>query len=151
MPTDPLGRARQRIWADHVSKKCVPPFYDYLMHDKDTAATDFRDAIYTLTQEMDADGPFFDGSMYGLVDIMLTPFVDRLDILKHFRGFELPPLSADPTWERFHRWWAAVSSRPSYLATRADRQRLLDHYVKYAENTAKTQVAEAVRAGKVLP
>jgi glutathione S-transferase len=37
-----------------------------------------------------AGGPFFFGAAPSLPDVLLFPFLARLPVLKHYRGFEVP-------------------------------------------------------------
>ena len=84
-----------------------------------------------------------------LQDITLAPWVIRHDILHFYRGFQLP--SSDPSLSRFLLWCQAVQQLPSVRATLADRDQLRAIYRRYADNTATSQVALAVNAGKALP
>ena len=51
-------------------------------------------------------------------------------------------------WATFHRWRAHVMALPAVRATLADEEALLETYQRYANGTAASKVAEAVRRGK---
>ena len=86
LPRDPYERAVVRIWCDHITKKIIPPFYALLMRESDTdrqqAKDEFLKQLLELTKAMSVKGPFFIGSEFGMVDIMLVPFAIRIDVLK---------------------------------------------------------------------
>ncbi|ESO97797.1 hypothetical protein LOTGIDRAFT_181794 [Lottia gigantea] len=142
MPSDPYERARLRIWSDFISRKIIPAFYQYLMRQS------LLNHLETLTSEMSDSGPFFQSSLFGLVDIMLVPFTIRFDMLKHFRGFELPETQI---FQRLRRWMEAAHSRETVKATMADGKKLIDKYQRYADDSVKSEVADAIRKGTALP
>jgi len=154
--SQPLQRAKARIWTDFVNKKLVPPFYKILQRQdkagQEEAAAEllqglktFTDAMSTSTTAAD-DGPFFFGPRLGLVDIAFVPWALRLFVLREYRDFRLP---AD--WTRFRRWLEACEAHPSVRATIQDRDKLLASYERYAKNEAGSLVADAINAGKPLP
>jgi len=84
-----------------------------------------------------------------MVDIMLVPWILRLDSVLHkYRGFEIPQTKE---WGRFNEWMSAVTKRPSVLCTRSEEHMYLQVYERYAHNTAQSEVAKATRAGDNLP
>ncbi len=153
LPRDPYDRAMVRIWCDHITKKIVPPFYAMLLKEnhaeRDQCKTELIKQTLQITNAMSKDGPYFRGKDFGMVDIMLFPHALRFDhILKEYRGFEIPK---DSQFKRFHEWFDAVAQLDSVKATIQPRQKLVDKYKRYAENTAQTEVAEAIRKGQTLP
>lgn len=152
LPTDPYERARARIWSDHISKKLVPPFYSMLLKkeesEREEAKKNVLDALEALVKEMDPQGPFFSGSTPDLVDIMLFPFAFRFEtILPHYRGFSIP---TDEHWKRYHVWYSAAKERESMKKTLPDVAKLIEVYQEYADGTAKSKLAEALRKGKQI-
>ena len=152
MPVDPYGRAQARIWIDFISKKIIPNFYQILqMQDKEKqeeAKGRFLDGLRTFAGAMSPDGPYFFGKEISLVDIALIPFAIRFDILAYYRNFSLP---TDEKCDRINTWMEAWKSRPSVTGTQAARDKLREKYQRYADNTAKTEVADAIRKGTALP
>ena len=97
---------------------------------------------------MSSDGSFFMGPSLSAVDIAMAPFAWRFQILGHYRNFVV---QNSDEFQRFHRWWAAVENSSSFQATTCDLDELVSVYQRYADNTAKSEVAEAIRTGKALP
>ena len=159
LPESAHGRATARIWADYVNRKIVPEFYKLLQKrtqsERDEASRALLSALRcwcTAMEKLSAAGPFFAGSEFGLVDVALAPWVDRFYILKHHRGFEVPGSEEeDGAFARFHTWWQAVQAVPAFHDTVQDRERLLAKYQRYADDTATSLVAVAVREGNALP
>ena len=153
LPSDPYQRARARILCDHIDKKVVPPFYHILMkrdeEARETAKKDLVAALRELFQDYDgASGVMFGGDALGLVDIMLLPFAYRFGrVLPHYRNFMLPKEGL----EGYYQWYAAASKCDSVQKTMPDDAKLIESYRRYAEDTADSKVAEAVRKGSVFP
>lgn len=153
MPKDPYDRAVVRIWADFVTKKIIPFFYSLLMKEdaevQKEGRKSFLENVEAYTKAMSPTGPYFMGEQFGLIDIMLYPWIQRMPILKFYRNFEIP---TDTDWyPRFQTWYKACRERKKIIPTVADDQRLIDEYKRYAHNTTQSQVAQAIRAGKALP
>eukprot|EP00117_Sycon_ciliatum_P035578 scpid17761/ scgid26939/ Probable glutathione S-transferase; Auxin-induced protein PCNT107 len=160
LPADPITRAQARIWSDFCQKKIIPTFYRMLQKrdevERETARRDMLDSVRTLTKAMERlsdQGPFFMGEDFGLVDIVVSPWVERFYILKHHRGFQVPGSINDKDGEfyRFHKWWKAVQGVPAFKGTTCDRDKLLATYQRYADDTATSMVAVAMRTGRPLP
>ena len=96
---------------------------------------------------MHPDGPFFNGDKCSIVDLAFAPWAGRHYLLTHFRQMDF----SGPELERFRLWADAVTSMESFLATKADDDRLMQKYVRYAENTAESLLAKAVNDGGVIP
>ena len=152
LPTDSYERAYVRIWSGFVSSKLVPPFYKILMKPEGEEREAARQAILKnlleFTKAMDPIGPFFMGPDLGFIDIMYAPWAARMFILKHYRGFEVPKTTE---YERYWKWWEAVKENTHVKATLQDEDKLLKTYERYADGTAKSLVADAVRKGEELP
>ena len=153
LPTDAYERARARIWSDHVSKKVVPPFYQLLLKkeeaERSAAKESILEGVATLAAEMHPQGPFFSGPSLGLVDIMLVPFALRFEtVLPHYRDLSIPK---GGRFERYHTWLSAASQLESVRKTLPEDDRLLQSYSRYADGTASSLVAVAVKEGQALP
>lgn len=152
LPKDPMDRAQVRMWCDFVSKRIVPPYYQMLQmqqkEQQDEAKDKLLQHLLTITKAMSPEGPFFTGQTFGMVDIMMIPHVIRFNVLKYYRDFQIPETKE---FERFCIWKKACENHPSVKATLADNEKLIESYRRYAENTAKTQVADAIRKGGVMP
>ena len=105
-------------------------------------------AISELVDAMDKEGPFFFGSFFSFVDIMLLPWLLRHpQAMKEFKGFEIPS-SGSPTWERFSKWLEAGRARLSVMETTSELEHYKQILERYAKNEAQSEAAKATRAGK---
>ena len=152
MPKTPPERAHVRIWGDFISKKIVPHYYAALMkkapEEKADAMSSFIKGIATLTDAKSKDGPFFMGNEFGFVDIMIVPYFIRLDILGAYCDFRLPE---NATFSELKKWKDSTMELDSVKGTLADKNELLAQYKRYADGSAKSEVADAIREGKALP
>lgn len=159
LPEDAIGKAKARIWVDHINKKAIPAFYAFLQaqeQDKqEEGRTRLLEAIEKLVKAMapSSEGPYFFGSHFTIVDIVLVPWVLRFStVMKKYRNFSLPTEGGtDNVWGRFKTWEEAVVNRESVKNTSSDEERYFEVYKRYAENTTQSEVAKATRAGKPLP
>ncbi len=68
-------------------------------------------------------GPYFLGSDISMVDIMFTPFLERMAAsLPYFKGFESRNESKYPF---LYRWYVAMDGRPAYQGIKSDYVRNL--------------------------
>jgi glutathione S-transferase len=70
-----------------VQPRCTdtPPFF------RPSLSQDLLAALAAVSKEYAAHGgPFFFGAAPSLPDVLLFPFLARLSVLKHYRGFEVP-------------------------------------------------------------
>lgn len=151
LPGSPGDRARSRIWADFCNKQIVASFYQLLVKklpdEREKAAKHMLDSIAEFSAQI--EGPFFLGETPSFVDISLAPWmVGRRSVLKRFRNFTIPDT---PAYAKFNRWQQAVSEWDSFKATVVDEEKLIKSYQRYADATAKSKVADAVRNGSAMP
>lgn len=162
-PTDAYERARARIWIDHVGGKIVPAFYRFMQH-SDAKPYTLADAraellghLKTFIREADPEGPFFLGREFGIVDVMLAPWLCRLFLFDVYKqgGLGVPAEGEggedEAVWNRWRSWKGAVLNRRSVLDTLSDREQYVDAYRRYAEDTTQSEVAKATREGRRLP
>uniref|UniRef100_A0A7S2ST00 Glutathione transferase n=1 Tax=Rhizochromulina marina TaxID=1034831 RepID=A0A7S2ST00_9STRA len=150
LPSDSFGRARQRTVSEFVNRRICSPYYDILVkRGTSERKASFQELLASLRKfSSQTVGPFFAGDELTMVDIMAFPHCFRFFVLEHYRG----PAFAVPTDEEelqpFHRWLKAMTQHPSVAPTLPDKQRYLDHVRKYADATARSKVANAVRGGR---
>ena len=153
LPKDAYQRARVRILSDQIGKKVVPPLYALLMkkseQERTTAKQEIESSLKSLFEGMEnQDGPFFGGKTLNMVDVMLFPFAYRFQVLLPvYRGYT-PPMEG---LEQYYKWYAAACEYDSVKKTLPDTNKLIESYKRYAEDTAKSAVAEAIRKGTALP
>ncbi|CAG5131122.1 unnamed protein product [Candidula unifasciata] len=152
LPTDPYERAVARIWVDFIGKRIIPVFYRILQketeEEREEGKVELLKNIQSITEAMSEKEPFFFGENFGTVDIVLISYASRLFVLKHYRNFEVPH---NETFARFHKWLEAAENRPSFKATMPEPDRILASYEKYANNTAQSELAVAIRKGTAIP
>lgn len=79
--------------------------------------------MHALLQSVDRElsatvGPYFLGDKLSLVDIMFTPFLERMAAsLPYYKGFESRSEAAYP---HLYRWYVAMDQRPTYQGLKSD-------------------------------
>ena len=96
--------------------------------------------------ERNGDGRGFlgDGRLSS-VDVSVMPWAYRYYIFEHYRGFTIP--LDDPELHAYEEWYDYVVNIDSVKRTLPDRDRYLEHIGKYADASARSKVANAVRRG----
>jgi glutathione S-transferase len=92
-------------------------------------------------------GPLFlpDGQLSN-VDIALVPWAFRFFVLEHYRGPEFA-IPHTEELQAYHMWYDHVMNIDSVKRTLPDKDRYLAHIEKYADGSARSKVANAVRRG----
>ncbi|KAL7529615.1 hypothetical protein ACHAXR_003052 [Thalassiosira sp. AJA248-18] len=137
LPGLPSQRAHARMWAAKLDNEICSEFYRLLLNQdkagQEKASQKILSGLRGFSQH--CKGPFFYGEEFTIVDIALAPWAVgvRMDILKHYRNFEVPRTEEYATyWE----WVAAVSQRPSFIATASnDLPAMIAVYLPYAQGT----------------
>ncbi|KAJ7129237.1 thioredoxin-like protein [Mycena epipterygia] len=174
LPTDPYARALVRLQCDHISRTLVPAFYRFIQAQEEGAqiesGKEFRTALESLVvlferaerEIMQGGGAsgigeeralsaglglWLENGGLSLSDVIVGPWIFRAsNVLKHYRGFELP------TGDKFGAWIARLFNHPAFKATCSTEELYLDSYERYAQNRPNTsQVANAINSGKPLP
>ncbi|KAF9236035.1 glutathione S-transferase [Melanogaster broomeanus] len=156
--SDPYARALVRLQSDHINRSFVPTFYRYLQAQDPSAqiaaGNEFMDAIETLVElferaerEVGGTGLWKEGGELGWADIMVAPWIFRAtNVLKHYRGFEVPE------GQKFRGWLTRLFEHPAFRSTCSTEELYLDSYERYAFNRPNTsQVANAINSGRGLP
>lgn len=160
LPGDPYERARTRIWSDFVGSRIIPAYHRFLQHQgADGLAekqAEFLNYLKEFTREMHVQGPYFLGSDFSLIDVVIAPWANRLWVFDHFKGGLGIPEEGEggedeEVWGRWRKWVAAVEARKSVKETMSDRERYLPIYQRYAEDRAQSEAAKAIRAGRGIP
>ena len=136
-----------------INREVCSSFYDILVrkeHDvRRKAWARLVQGLYRFGKEKKSGGPCFSGThTLGLVDIALIPHAARFYILSHYRGKDFTLDPKDHGLDPFFAWQKHVMALPAVKATLADKVRLLQSYQRYADGTAASKIADAVRAGK---
>mmetsp|Transcript_72593 Transcript_72593/g.206742 ORF Transcript_72593/g.206742 Transcript_72593/m.206742 type:complete len:300 (-) Transcript_72593:798-1697(-) len=170
----PQRRADARLQSSWVNKELCSPYYAILVkQDDDERRVEFEKLLSSVAEfsnKLDANwgaasaggaefgaevgaggvyrgGSYFYGDQLSMVDCMLLPHAFRYFAIEHYRGesFAIPRTAE---FEPFHRWRDAMVETASVARTLPDKGRYIEHVRKYAEGTARSMVANAVRAGK---
>jgi glutathione S-transferase len=148
MPQEPGLRAFVRIWVDFANTRFTTAFYKLLLAQTSEAQADWRDEMSRHLrfieqrglQELSAEGPYWLGDRFSLLDLTYYPWFERWAALEHYRGLSLPD-----DCQRLKRWWQAVSDRPAIQATAQSPTYHIEQYARYASNTAAGQTAQDLK------
>ena len=106
MPKTPAERAYARIWIDFANTRLMPASYRVAFgrteQDKEAARGEFAKYIAMVGEEL-AQGPWFSGDSFSLVDVTYAPFFSRLS---RFEGIDIPTNVID--------WLHRIAARPAY-------------------------------------
>ena len=132
LPASPAERAATGLFAEQCVGNLLPPFYGLLRaqkeEEREAAAVKLRAALGAVSAALARlGGPFLLGAAPSIGDFLLWPFVERLCVLKHYRGFEAPPELAP-----FAAWVAAMGALPAVQKTKQDAAFFVAGYAKYA-------------------
>lgn len=147
LPKEPGKRAIARIWIDFANTKFTTAFYKLLISQDAAKQAEWTDELQKHLRfiEMEglrhlSDGPFWFGETLSLVDLTYYPWFERLPVLQHYRGFEIPP-----ECDRLRAWWHAMTERASVRQTARAAEYHVQQYAKYANNTASGTTAQELR------
>ena len=165
----PAGREdiqKQYDAANEWNRRICSTFYRVLMKqnqdDRDIAWNEMVQSLSDFSQHLspsddekeDNKGGFYDQhDNPDMVDFTVYPFVSRLFVIQHYRGYQLKPTdNKDHAFaRRLFAWQARMEARPAVAQTREAPDyptKLLPIYEKYADGTANSQVGNAIRHGK---
>ena len=138
---------------DILNREVCSSFYDILVRKEDDvrrkAWAKLVQGLHRFGKEKKAGGPCFAGTQtLGLVDVALIPHAARFYVLSHYRGKDFALDPKDAALSPFFTWNRHVMSLPAVKATLADKDRLLQSYKRYADGSAASKIADAVRSGK---
>jgi glutathione S-transferase len=107
LPTDPVMRARARIWIDYCNTR-LQRAGGFIAHDYkvEKSKAEVKEYLATLDREM-ANRKYIAGD-YSLADITFIPFFTRLERYQAQIGDDLPHVKA---------WMNRLLDRPAVLAT----------------------------------
>ena len=153
VPEDPFEMARMRVWADKLNKECCSPYYGILVRKEDHERREHFDKLLSglksFSRELEkTSGPLLlaDGQLSS-ADLALVPWACRYYIFEHYRGADYVIPENDPELAAYHKWYNHVMTLPSVARTLPDKDRYLEHIGKYADSSARSKVANAVRRG----
>lgn len=147
-PGDAAARAAMRIWIAHDDTKFVPATYKVLLaRDEPEKQELYRDTILGCLRFMEHEalgkrrsGPWWLGEQLSLADLAIYPHMERLAVLREYRGIELPAECG-----RLREWLSAMQERSSVRATMKDDAYHIAAYAKYADASANGTTAADMR------
>ena len=149
---DPFWYARSRYWADKVNRECCSTYYGVLVrkehHERKQHFDDLIKGLVNFSKQLvTSSGPTFlpDGQLSN-VDLTLIPWAYRYYVFEEYRGTEYI-IPETKELEPYHEWYNHVMNLDSVKRTLPDKVRYLEHISKYADGSARSKVANAVRRG----
>lgn len=135
MPSDPVLRAKARIWIHYCDAYFVGDFYSVIQNKdrsqdgelKEKLAGRLRVAEREGFEELSGDGPYWLGATVSLLDLAWYPFFERLPAWTHYRGFEIPD-----DCPRIAAWAEAMAARDSAREVANDAACYIEGYARYA-------------------
>ncbi|CAO3595092.1 unnamed protein product [Absidia cylindrospora] len=131
LPEDPVKRAEGRFAIEFYGSKILPHLYSLLrnpdqketfVHDMDTAYKRFNE----LLLEQSAEGPYFYGDKFSLVDIAIAPFAGRFNALLEMafeKGYQFSSVQSSP---RLAAYLNGIVDRPSFKDSYFGNQAFID-------------------------
>jgi len=153
VPQDPYEAARVRIWADKVNRECCSPYYGVLVRTLDVERRSHFDGLIkglkSFSKELrKTPGPLFMANkQLSSVDLALLPWAVRYYVFEHYRGPSFIIPTDDPALEPYHEWLEYMLTIDCVQRTLPDKDQYLVHIAKYADSSARSKVANAVRRG----
>lgn len=108
-------------------------FYSMLLRQEDEEQEKAKRAMLTVIEKLleDYTGPFYLGEQFSIADVTIAPYFDRMIVLDHYRNFRVPQDNTELL--KWKEWSDNVLARPSVAATRQDRERIIEAYLRYAK------------------
>ncbi|HEX6243505.1 MAG TPA: glutathione S-transferase family protein [Polyangiales bacterium] len=128
-PSNPLERARGRIWVDYANTRFVSAFGALLRGE--SGPGELESALRYFEREglnrHGQGGPFFFGARPSLVDFAFYPWFERWDALAHYRAFDVPN---DLT--RLAAWRDSLRALPSVVEQASPTEFYVERWARYA-------------------
>lgn len=136
MPSDPMRRAKARIWIDYCDTYLLPALHKLIADSRDEDKQiknreTVKEKLLFLENEglkKLSDGPFFMGSEVTLVDLQFMPFIERFPCYE-----ELWEASMPDECTRLRAWIEAMMERDSHSRTANTHEFHMERYAKYAQ------------------
>ncbi len=143
-PADPLRRARHRAWMEFGSSvlNTIAGFYNAPDEPALAAKRDELAARFAQVEAELADGPFFDGAAFGIVDAVFGPVFRYFDVFESIAGnADLRVFDAAP---KVRAWRARLAARPSVRdAVAADYPQRLHTFLRQRPSALARRLAAA--------
>jgi glutathione S-transferase len=135
LPKDPMQRAQARIWINFADTRLFAAS-GKLLYGRDSQPTAILNELTEHLSFIEREGlskisarqPYWLGSELSLVDLTFYPWFEQLNVLEHFRGFQMPP-----GLNRLQQWQTAVANRASVKSIANSPEFYLEHYGRLAK------------------
>jgi glutathione S-transferase len=142
-PADPLARAEHRAWIEFGSSILADLWGFYTAPDAESFAgkTAALEAKFARLEARLAEGPFFEGARFSLVDAVFGPVFRYFDVFDGIADFGI--LAGKP---KLLAWRRALAARPSVrAAVAADYPDRLRRFIRGKGSHLATLLADAER------
>jgi glutathione S-transferase len=154
-------RQKERVYADIMAKTVCSKYYTVLVRQDEREQLEAFDEILKGIEKFAANlvhdvegktgkGPFFNGrDTPGLVDYTLFPWAWRLPVFEHYRDsrFKIDQSKSVGLF-KYTVWLAEMCKRDDVKRTLPNWDEYLEHIGRYADGSARSKVANAVRDGR---
>jgi glutathione S-transferase len=143
LPKNPIDRAHARIWINFADTRLFAASAK-LLYGRDSQPAAILNELTEHLLFIEREGlakisdraPYWLGSELSLVDLTFYPWFEQLNVLEHFRGFQMPPGlvgGASRNENRLQQWQAAVAERESVRSIANPPEFYLEHYGRLAQ------------------
>ncbi len=134
LPKELIQRAHARIWINFADTRLFTTS-GKLLYGRDSQPTALLQELTEYLLFIEREGlakisdrePYWLGSELSLVDLTFYPWFEQINVLEHFRGFQIPP-----GLDRLNQWQAAVANRESVKSIANPPEFYLDRYGRLA-------------------
>lgn len=146
MPTDPVSRAKVRIWVDFANVRFIPHVYKLLMAQEAAAQEQqaglLLDAVHRMEEHLAGPeaGRFWIGDRLTYADLAFYPHLERFCAVEHYRGVNIPE-----DCPRLRAWLAMMSQRQSAREVARSPEILIRNWGKYARGGGDGATARDMR------
>jgi glutathione S-transferase len=135
LPTEPMQRAQARIWINFADTRLFAAS-GKLLYGRDPQPTatlqELNEHLLFIEREglakISDRAPYWLGTELSLVDLTFYPWFEQLNVLEHFRGFQIPP-----GLDRLQQWQAAVAEREAVRSISNPPEFYLERYGRLAQ------------------
>ena len=142
LPQDPGDRAHCRYVIARTDQTLIPAFYKLLLEQDQDARSPKRQALRDALMEINGliRGIWFAGDAFSLADLTVYPFIERFEMLSHYRNAAIPEAA-----DALNAWLARMRARPSVRSLMQADAFYIDAYRHYADGSADGVTAREMR------
>lgn len=135
LPQTPKEKYAHGLVLEQTISPFTGPFYGLLMGQTEEVKAAQKLKLDAAIAKIDktlagSGGPFLLGAKVMLADFLLWPFIERMCVNEHYRGYKV---SEDN--KHFAAWRAAMEALPACAATKQAPEFFIKGYEKYANGT----------------